>query len=78
MNKSIANRQQLKKYFETISLNMKNFPIFLSVVFPVRNLESRLEAILKKATSHVSEYVSDYELIIIDNASVDLIHDTQR
>lgn len=50
---------------------MKNFPIFLSVVFPVRNLESRLETILKKATSHVSEYVSDYELIIVDNASDD-------
>lgn len=50
---------------------MKNFPIFLSVVFPVRNLESRLEAILKKATSHVSEYVIDYELIIVDNASDD-------
>lgn len=50
---------------------MKIYPIFLSVVFAVRNQDSRLEAIIRNATSHISECVCDYELIIVDNASDD-------
>ena len=50
---------------------MAFFPIFLSVVFVVRNESARLEKMLTDAQSCVSQLVSDYELIIVDNASDD-------
>nr|WP_314622153.1 glycosyltransferase [uncultured Noviherbaspirillum sp.] len=46
-------------------------PIFLSVVFVVRNESDHIVAILEDATARISSYVSDYELIIVDNASDD-------
>jgi len=46
-------------------------PVFLSVVLVMRNESSRLESILRKAGDRISGEVSDYELIIIDNASDD-------
>ncbi|HEX9174205.1 MAG TPA: glycosyltransferase, partial [Telluria sp.] len=42
-----------------------------SVVFVVRNESVRLEKILTDAQTCVSQLVSDYELIIVDNASED-------
>lgn len=50
---------------------MKFFPIFLSVVYVVRNQESHIEAMLEAATAQLSSLVCDYELIIVDNASTD-------
>lgn len=50
---------------------MTYFPVFLSVVFIVRNESSRLEAILTEAIDKVAGIVSDYELIVVDNASTD-------
>ncbi|TJZ78764.1 glycosyltransferase [Chitiniphilus eburneus] len=50
---------------------MEFFPVFLSVVFVVRNQGPQLESVLKNASSRISSYVSDYELIIVDNASGD-------
>lgn len=50
---------------------MTFFPIFLSVVYVVRNQSSQLKDILSNATKHISSLVSDYELIIVDNASDD-------
>ncbi|KAA0181850.1 glycosyltransferase [Cupriavidus gilardii] len=50
---------------------MAFYPVFLSVVFVVRNQDVELEKILRDATAHISTYVSDYELIIVDNASTD-------
>lgn len=50
---------------------MTYFPVFLSIVFVVRNESSRLEAILADATDKVAGIVSDYELIVVDNASTD-------
>lgn len=50
---------------------MTLFPVFLSVVFVVRNQAEHIETILSDAASVISSIVSDYELIIIDNASVD-------
>jgi glycosyltransferase involved in cell wall biosynthesis len=47
------------------------FPVFLSVVFVVRNQAQDLEAILKDAASIMGALVSDYELIVVDNASED-------
>lgn len=47
------------------------YPIFLSVVFVVRNQSAHIAAILEDATARISSCVSDYELIIVDNASED-------
>lgn len=50
---------------------MISFRVFLSVVFVVRNQSKHIEKILADATEVVSPLVSDYELIIVDNASTD-------
>ncbi|MBA1288775.1 glycosyltransferase [Pseudomonas japonica] len=47
------------------------FPCFLSVVFVVRNHSERLPKLLAEAASVISDIASDYELIIVDNASED-------
>jgi hypothetical protein len=47
------------------------FPVFLSVVFVVRNQSRDIEAILKDAAVVMGDLVSDYELIVVDNASDD-------
>lgn len=48
-----------------------NYPIFLSVVLVLRNQSSSLESVLAEISSHLAKLVSDYELIIVDNASED-------
>jgi len=48
-----------------------DFPIFLSVVVVVRNQSKELHSILSDTTSAIAFLVSDYELIIVDNASED-------
>lgn len=50
---------------------MADYPIFLSVVCVVRNQSERLKRVLEKATELLQPLVSDYELIIVDNASED-------
>ena len=50
---------------------MEFFPCFLSVVFVVRNQSDSIESILTQAATVVSGLVSDYELIVVDNASDD-------
>lgn len=50
---------------------MDFFPCFLSVVFVVRNQSKNIEKYLTDATAIISTLVSDYELIIVDNASDD-------
>ena len=50
---------------------MTYFPIFLSVVLVVRNQSKELYSILSDSTAVISSLVSDYELIVIDNASDD-------
>jgi glycosyltransferase involved in cell wall biosynthesis len=50
---------------------MAFFPCFLSVVFVVRNQSEQLEKILSDAASVIASTVSDYELIVVDNASDD-------
>lgn len=50
---------------------MAFFPIFLSIVFVVRNQSTHLETILSDAASCIATLVSDYEIIIVDNASDD-------
>lgn len=47
------------------------FPVFLSVVFVVRNQSKHLEEILSEAAEVIAPRVSDYELIVVDNASND-------
>jgi len=48
-----------------------SYPIFLSIVVVMRNQASSLETVLLDVSSPLSELVSDYELIIVDNASED-------
>jgi len=50
---------------------MAFFPIFLSVVYVVRNQDQQLENIIQNASEMLSSLVPDYELIIVDNASDD-------
>ncbi|CAI8974966.1 MULTISPECIES: glycosyltransferase [Pseudomonas] len=50
---------------------MAFFPCFLSVVFVVRNQSDQIEKILSDAASIIASTVSDYELIVVDNASED-------
>jgi len=50
---------------------LQRLQIFLSVVFVVRNQAGQLEALLREATSALGTLVSDYELIVVDNASTD-------
>ena len=50
---------------------MAFFPCFLSVVLVVRNQAEGLEGMLVEATGLIASMVSDYELIIVDNASTD-------
>ena len=50
---------------------MNFYPIFLSLVFVVRDQGHQLAAILENATTKLAPLVSDYELIVIDNASHD-------
>ncbi|MFC4157942.1 glycosyltransferase family 2 protein [Chitinimonas lacunae] len=47
------------------------FPVFLSVVFVLRNRADHIENILSDAIEGIANLVRDYELIIIDNASED-------
>ena len=50
---------------------MSFFPVFLSVVLVVRNQSAYLETLISEAALGISTLVSDYELIIVDNASDD-------
>ena len=50
---------------------MSFFPIFLSVVFVVRNQENDIEKLLLEAAASIASQVSDYEFIVVDNASTD-------
>jgi glycosyltransferase involved in cell wall biosynthesis len=47
------------------------FPLFLSVVCVTRNQAAELERIIAEIAASISTLVSDYELIIVDNASDD-------
>jgi hypothetical protein len=50
---------------------MVPFPVFLSVVVVLRNRAVSLPALLAEATSAVEALATDYELIVVDNASED-------
>ena len=50
---------------------MAFIPVFLSIVLVVRNQSSSLEKILSDAAAGIAGLVSDYELIVVDNASDD-------
>ena len=50
---------------------MAFFPVFLSIVFVVRNQSAHTQKLLSDAASCIASLVSDYEIIIVDNASDD-------
>jgi len=47
------------------------FPVFLSVVIVVRNQIGQIEKLLSEFQKVISSLVSDYELVVVDNASDD-------
>ena len=47
------------------------FPVFLSVVYVVRNQGHQLETFIQRASEKLTPLVNDYELIIVDNSSDD-------
>ena len=53
------------------TIRMAFFPVFLSVVYVVRNQDHQLESIIQSASEKLSSLVTDYELIIVDNGSDD-------
>jgi glycosyltransferase involved in cell wall biosynthesis len=50
---------------------MADFPVFLSLILTSRNQAGYLTAVLTEATQILGNLVSDYEIIVIDNASDD-------
>jgi glycosyltransferase involved in cell wall biosynthesis len=50
---------------------MKQHPIFVSVVMCLQNNEGIINDFLASATAFLSQLVSDYELVVVDNASSD-------
>jgi hypothetical protein len=50
---------------------MAYFPVFLSVVLTIRNQSAHIEKMLADAAASISSLVSDYELIVVENASDD-------
>ena len=53
------------------SSKMASYPVFLSAIYVVRNQVEQLESIVKSASTVLESLVSDYEIIIVDNASTD-------
>ena len=51
---------------------MIRFPIFLSVIYVLRNEAEQVASLLSTATRQLEELVDDYELIVVDNASDDM------
>lgn len=47
------------------------FPIFLSVIYVVQNRAEDLPSLVGEAVAFLEKTVSDYELILVDNASTD-------
>jgi hypothetical protein len=80
---ALLNMTSLSNFISILSCNtelagedwpergMTFFPIFLSVVFVVRNESAHIQTTLSDAVAAVSDLVNDYELIVVDNASVD-------
>lgn len=50
---------------------MATYPVFLSVVFVLRNQSGAVRAWLESAEAIIAPLVSDYELIVVDNGSED-------
>ncbi len=50
---------------------MTTYPVFLSLVLVVRNRFAELEKTISELTTIVSSLATDYEIIVVDNASND-------
>ncbi len=48
-----------------------SYPVFLSIVYVVKNQEQELTNILEKSVHYLSDIAEDFEIIIVDNASSD-------
>lgn len=52
-------------------MSMPLYPVFLSVVWVERNQSHQLESIIQDISKILAPLVADYELIVVDNASID-------
>jgi len=50
---------------------MAFYPVFLTLVVVVRNQSEELAQMLKDVAAGLTSLVSDYELVVVDNASSD-------
>jgi hypothetical protein len=50
---------------------MTALPVFLSVVLVIRDQASALPKVLREMTDSLGEWVEDYEVVVVDNASQD-------
>ena len=50
---------------------MAQHPIFLSIVLVLKNQSKHIQALLEEVQKNIDEMVSDYEIIVVDNASED-------
>ena len=50
---------------------MAQHPIFLSIVLVLKNQAQHLQSLLEEVQHHIDALVSDYEIIVVDNASED-------
>lgn len=46
-------------------------PIFLSLVIPVRNQADQLQTPVEETGQILGQFVSDYEIVVVDNGSTD-------
>lgn len=61
----------LKNFGQILRIGMATFSVFLSIVCVFRNQANTQEKIISEISDAISSVVSDYEIIIIDNASTD-------
>lgn len=54
-----------------MNANHKKAPIFLSVVMPLQAIDERIPAVLRETIDTVSMLVTDFEIIVVDNASAE-------
>ncbi len=59
-------------------MNSKQLPLFISIVITTKNDSYRLRDIIESTVEKVSNLVSDYEIIVVDNGSNDATYNTLR
>ncbi len=67
----MASIPPLAAHPEQAKVEVAFFPVFLSVVLVVRNQSASMEKMLSDVGGRIGSFVSDYEIVVVDNASED-------